>query len=152
MQMNRKDLEQFIEAKEYVDTLLIPLSPVSINGDEQGKKVVFQGELLQIFCNEIEKYYTGRIFLFPPYYYLVNGSYQNEVERLNKWVGAAKEHPFEHVFFLTFDHFWKKQEKNIDGHLLWFPTMTSGDLHSKENQSLIKEQIEQIKQLITSYW
>ncbi|WP_226034696.1 YpiF family protein [Aquibacillus saliphilus] len=152
MKWQKEDIDQYQGAEEFVDTLLIPLMPITMNSKKDIKKLAFQGDLLNFFANEIEKQFKGRIFLIPTYSYYESNESENEVERLNNWVNQLTKNPFKHVFFLTFDHHWKKDERNLDGNLLWFPAIQTEEIDSKQTQPILKDQITQINELIRSYW
>jgi len=152
MKWNKTSLEQYVQAKEYVDTLIIPLSPFHLSQDNDLEKSAFQSELLSIFLNEIEKELTGRIMLTPNFNYLKKSNKETEADRLNEWLADAKTQPFNHVFLVTFDAAWKKNEQALNGHLLWLPGIPSGDLYSKEMHTFIRGQVEQVGELIQSYW
>jgi len=152
MKWVKSDLERYLGAKEYIDTLLVPLLPFEFSDDHHLTKNAFQIELLSIFLHELEKEFTGRIVLSPHYYYLKSSNKDAELERLNTWMVDAKKQPFEHIFFVTFDATWKKEETAMDGTLLWLPAAQSGDLQSKEIVTLIRDQVEQVSELIQSYW
>jgi len=147
------DLLQYKTAKEYVDTLLIPLIPFQLSNDKVYEKDAFQREVLSLFVREVEKGLTGRILLTPNYNYIASKEpFVDEVDRLNAWIEHCHTQPFQYIFPITFDSSWKKHEKNINGTLLWFPGLDSGDLESKEMQSVIKGQVKQIVELIRTYW
>lgn len=152
MQWQKNDMEQYITAKEYVDTLLIPMMPLHLADDQNLDKRVFQGELLKIYVNEIEKQFRGRIFLTPSYNYLFTADKVSEISRLNGWIKELSSQPFKHVFLFTFDHHWKKSEQELQAELLWLPAMQSGNLEEEGMKTFIKEQITQVTELIQSYW
>lgn len=152
MQWSKQDLEQYIKAKEYVDTLIVPLLPFQLSNDSTLDKDAFQGEVLHIFTNAIERELAGRILLTPYYSYLRAKNLKSEVERLNIWVEDTLTQPFVHVFFITFDANWKKHETNLKGSLIWLPATQTGDTHSEEMRTFIQSQVSQISELIKSYW
>ncbi|ASN05517.1 DUF2487 family protein [Virgibacillus necropolis] len=152
MQWVKKDLLQYIQAKEYVDTTIVPLTPFHLSNDTELPKSGFQGEALSIFINQIERDLAGRVMLTPNYTYLKNADKQQEVARLNEWVEDVASQPFNHTFFITFDSKWKKHESMLNGTLLWLPGLQSGDLYAKEMHSVIHDQVTQINELIRSYW
>ncbi|MFZ3578160.1 YpiF family protein [Virgibacillus sp. DJP39] len=152
MQWVKKDLLQYIQAKEYVDTIIVPLSPFHLSDDTDIPKSAFKGEVLSILTNEIEKELTGRIVLTPSYNYLKNADKEQEVARLNEWIEDSTKQPFSNTFFITFDSSWKKHEQSLKGTLLWFPGIQSGDLSSREMHGVIHDQVGQISELIKSYW
>lgn len=152
MKWKKVDIKQYKEAKKYIDTVLVPLVPFHLSNDNDIEKSAFQSEVLSVFTNEIEKELTGRIMLVPNYHYIKGACKEGEVERIKTWIEDILKQPFEHVFFVTFDSSWKKNEQALDGTLLWLPGIHSADLHSKEMHSLIRDQVEQISELIRSYW
>lgn len=153
MKWVKSDLLQYKTAKEYVDTLLIPLVPFQLSNDKTFDKDAFQREVLSLFVHEIEKELTGRVLLTPSYNYVSSKTSGNDdVNRLNTWINHCHTQPFQHTFLITFDAAWKKGEKDINGTLLWFPGMESGNLESEEMQSFVKGQVKQIVALIRTYW
>ncbi len=70
-----KDVEQFEQAREYVDTGVIPL--LSISAAKEMKMVVEQGEFIELLSTELEREYKGRVLLLPAFTYLVE-SQKNE--------------------------------------------------------------------------
>lgn len=152
MKWTKSDLERYVGAKEYIDTLLIPLFPFEFSDDSRLAKNAFQIEIMSIFLDELENELTGRVVLSPSYHYLKKASKEDEIIRLNSWILNAREQPFEHIFFVTFDSSWKKEERSLDGNLLWLPATHSGDIHSKETVGIIRDQVEQVSEFIRSYW
>src|SRR5699024_11215380 len=95
---------------------------------------------------------SGRVMLSPTYYYLKTADLKEELDRLNHWIADIQKQPFNEVFLFTFDNAWKKIEKDLEGNLLWFPGMKTGNIRSQEANTLIRNQVEQISELIRSYW
>lgn len=147
-----EDLTKYIQAKEYIDTVMIPLQAFHLSEDNSLKKDAFQREVLSIYAREIEKELSGRILLTPTYNYLKFSDIDREVNRLNEWLNDIGNQPFKTVFAMTFDNSWKKIEKELDCHLLWLPGIKSGNIKSEETLKVIRSQVEQISELIRSYW
>lgn len=152
MKWFQNDLQKYGQAKEYIDTLLIPLQSFHLSEEENLTKDSFQREVLSIYANEIEKELSGRLMLAPTYFYLKSSDQQAEIDRLNEWIKDIEQQPFKTVFLMTFDNRWKKVEKDLNANLLWLPGLKPMDIHSKEAVSVIRNQIEQISELIRSYW
>ncbi|GAA0423015.1 MAG: DUF2487 family protein [Bacillota bacterium] len=152
MKWNKADLAQYLEAKEYIDTILIPLIPYQMSTESELEKNAFQNELTTVLANDLEKELTGRVMLTPSYYYVKHATKEEEIERLHGWITEIQKQPFSHVFFLTLDASWKKHEQVLKGTLLWLPGMKSGDLHSAEMHRFVRDQVDQISELIRSYW
>lgn len=151
MRWNAADLEKYLDAKEYIDTLIIPLQKFQITNETKLIEEAFQREILSLFSYEIEKVLSGRVLLTPEFNYL-SDQLDSEIDRLNSWVEEIVNQPFKTIIFLTFDSNWNKHSNDLNGHLLWIPAMQTGDLHSPEMKTLIKGQVEQIIELIQSYW
>jgi len=152
MKWLKNDLEKYGQAKEYIDTLLIPLIPFRMADTREAEKSAQQAEGISIIANEIEKELTGRVLLAPPFHYLQTGDRTLEVRRVNEWAAEMKEQPFEHIFLLTFDSSWKKLEKELDSSLIWIPALQLENFHTADSRSMIREQVGQITGLIRSYW
>ncbi|NLI68777.1 MAG: DUF2487 family protein [Bacilli bacterium] len=152
MKWLRKDLEKYVQAKEYVDTVIIPVQMFQVVDENQLEKDSFDSEVLAIFANEIEKELSGRVMLAPAYTYVKGADLGREAERLNEWIKHLKQQPFKHIFVLTLDMQWKKSEASLDANLLWLPGLKPTNLQSQEAVQVIRGQIEQISELIRSYW
>ena len=63
-----KDVEQFEQAREYVDTGVIPLLSIST---AKKMKMVVEQEFIELLSMELEREYKGRVLLLPAFTYLV---------------------------------------------------------------------------------
>lgn len=152
MQWNKKDADQYLQAKEYIDTIITTLTPFQMSNDQELSKLAFQDEVLQIFAREITRELSGRTMQIPAYHYLKSAEKETETNRINSWIQDSTIQPFKHIFLLTFDASWKKQEQALNGNLLWLPAIQSGDIHSEEMRQQIRDQVMQISELIQSFW
>lgn len=152
MKWRKEDLEKYVQAKEYIDTVLLPIIPVQYGDDEESKKSAFQQEVMNIFATQIEQQLSGRVMLIPSYLYIKDSEKEKEVERINQWIHDLKSQPFNHTILLTFDASWKKHEKDLEGNLLWLPGIQTGDIRSKDMQEVMKDQISQLSEIVRSYW
>lgn len=152
MKWIKDDLQQYINSKEYVDTIIIPLLPFQLSHESDLAKDAFQREVLVLFFNELEKELAGRVLRIPSYNYIKSADKGKEIIRIQTWLDDIKKQPFDKIFFVTFDSSWKKIEQTIPGTLLWLPGTTSGDINSKEMQTTIRSQVDQVSELIRSYW
>lgn len=148
----KDDLLKYVQAKEYIDTAIVPLIGFQMDAEKKMENDAIQREVLSIYANEIEKELSGRLLLIPNYNYIKSEDLSDEVTRLNNWIGHIKEQPFSNVFLLTFDNQWKKKEKALEGELLWFPSLENDNLKSEETVRTIRNQVKQISELIRTYW
>ncbi|ASS96404.1 YpiF family protein [Peribacillus simplex] len=148
MKWTAKDLDMYMQSKEYVDTVLIPLVPLSFKG--QMKQTGSMNEFLTILSLEIEKQMKGRILLLPTFHYL--SGEMDKVERLKRWANELKENDFEHVFFLTSDFEWKKEERELENNLVWIPAIPLEGLEIEQAKEMINQQVLQILDIFSYNW
>ncbi|MFJ7510220.1 YpiF family protein [Peribacillus simplex] len=148
MKWTAKDLDMYMQSKEYVDTVLIPLVPLSFKG--QMKQTGSMNEFLTILSLEIEKQMKGRILLLPTFHYL--SGEMDKVERLKRWANELKENDFEHVFFLTSDFEWKKEERVLENNLVWIPAIPLEGLEIEQAKEMINQQVLQILDIFSYNW
>ena len=148
MKWTAKDLDMYVQAKEYVDTLLIPLVPLSFG--ERIKKSGSMNEFITILCMEIEKQMKGRILVMPPFHYLFEDSQKLQV--LKDWEREAKDNGFKHVFFLTADMKWKQHGMDLGEHLVWIPAIPLENLEIDQAREMVSEQVSQIIDMFSFYW
>ncbi|WP_068672013.1 DUF2487 family protein [Oceanobacillus sp. Castelsardo] len=152
MKWRKNDMEQYVKAKEYIDTVIIPLIPFQMAKDQELSKDSFQNEALALFLTEMEKELSGRLLLTPNYHYIKSTNLEQEKGRLNLWIANIQEQPFNHIFFITFDPKWKKVERELDGSLIWLPGFPTKDLLSNDVLQMVRGQVTEISELIRSYW
>ncbi|MGG0788467.1 YpiF family protein [Peribacillus simplex] len=148
MKWTAKDLDMYMQSKEYVDTVLIPLVPLSFKG--QMKQSGSMNEFLTILSLEIEKQMKGRILLLPTFHYISDE--MDKVERLKSWANEVKENDFEHVFFLTSDFEWKKEERELENNLVWIPAIPLDGLEIEQAREMINQQVLQILDIFSYNW
>src|SRR5690625_8053528 len=91
MKWASQDLERYTQAKEYVDTIIMPLIPFQISPDNEAGKEAVQSEALSIIAKEIEKELSGRVMLLPSYHYVKSADKEKETARLNDLVKEVEK-------------------------------------------------------------
>lgn len=150
MKWIKDDVEKYVTAKEYIDTVILPLIPFDMA--QELEKSAYHNESLTLLTKGLEKERTGRVMLAPTYYYIKSNDLSQELIRVNSWIENFQEQPFKHVFLITFDATWKKNEQALKGSLIWLPSIPQGNLYTQEMQQMIMDQVNQIGELIHSYW
>lgn len=148
MKWNVQDVELYHQVKEYVDTVLVPLVPISF--DDQMKQLATKSFFLSNLSMEIEKKFKGRIFLTPTFYY-VNGD-QKKADSLQNWVIELKQTNFNHIYFLSFDKSWEKEEENLTGSFLLIPPVSMDNLEMEQIHEMLKQQSCQLIDIFTNKW
>ena len=150
MKWQANEIDKYLQAKEYVDTALIPLIPIS--WDKEIKTTVSMGEFITIMSDELERQFRGRVIQFPTFTYLKEESLEERVKRLNYWYDHLTKNGITHIVYLTSDYEWKTVEHSIKEMLIWLPTIP---LEHMENQYKVKNISDPIKQLLpilTNKW
>jgi hypothetical protein len=143
-----KDLKQVIENKEFIDTVLVPLTPISFN--EQDVKLANQVEDLGILLNELERQYRGRVIVTPPFSYLINES--NKVERLNEWGNMFRENGMKNVFFVTCDFEWKGLKTDFTDNIMWIPSLDLASFDMMTQKTIVSKHIEHLITIFSKKW
>ncbi|WP_010284165.1 YpiF family protein [Bacillus timonensis] len=145
-----KDIDVYLQAKEYVDTAVIPLIPVSLEGNV--KNTVSMGEFITILSNEVERQFKGRIILFPAFTYSNGEELEMAKTRLNQWSSDLNGEGMKHTIFITSDSSWKQVENDLNGSLIWLPTLPLEYVEEKYKQTMLQDQMKQLVTLFTNIW
>jgi hypothetical protein len=145
-----KDLEVYLQEKEYVDTGIIPLVPLTLS--KNVKSTASMGEFVQIIANELERQFRGRVFLFPPFTYLIEEKTEEKLKRIAEWTSELTANGMKHMFYVTSDTEWKTNETALPGTLLWLPTIPLEHMDDKYKQQIINDQVSQLMNLLISKW
>ncbi|HFK1706962.1 TPA: YpiF family protein [Bacillus mycoides] len=140
-----KDVEQFEQAREYVDTGIIPL--LSISAAKGMKMVVEQGEFIEALSMELEREYKGRVLLLPAFTYLVE-SQKNEKDRLQEWTDHLQRQGFKHIAYVTSDFSWKEDMRDVQGDLFWFPSLSLDQFSDQAKREVIRAHIKNIMEML----
>ncbi|MFD1065238.1 DUF2487 family protein [Oceanobacillus locisalsi] len=152
MKWTSVDLQKYEQAKEYVDTVIVPLAPFQIGALDASAKQADQYDVLTLLSRELEKELMGRIMLTPIYTYMNTAEKSEEAERLNKWSSHLKEQPFNHILYISFDPAWRKVADSLDGEFIWLPSIPLKDADSGAVKGLIRDQTMQTAELVKSFW
>ncbi len=145
-----KDMDTYLQAKEYVDTAIIPLIPISWQSDI--KTTVAMGEFISIISQELEHQFQGRVVLFPAFTYLKNEQAQTRLERLLSWKAELQAGAINHLVFTTADSSWKASEAQLEELLVWLPTVPLENLDLKMKREVVTGQIQQLVPILTNKW
>ncbi|MCV9888363.1 YpiF family protein [Metabacillus halosaccharovorans] len=142
------DVDLYNQTKEYIDTAVVPLIAISVGSDF--KNTVSKGEFINLVSMDLERQLKGRVFLFPTYSYLKKS--ENVIENLIEWKTELQQE-FKHVVFLTSDT-ELKEEKNeqLEGKLIWLPTIPLENMDENLKRKLLQDQVEQILNILLQSW
>ncbi|ANB59331.1 YpiF family protein [Anoxybacteroides amylolyticum] len=150
MKWTAYDVSMYEKEKQYIDTAVLPLLPLTFS--ERAKLAAADGEFMQLVTNEIERQLKGRLFLFPSFPYFASETLDVCVERLNCWTTELKEAGMRHVFYVTTDQKWKEKESMLTGVLFFLPSIPFEHMDDSYKQQIVYEQTTKLLNAFISHW
>lgn len=150
MKWAAQEVEMYIKSKEYVDTAVIPLLPVSLG--ENMKETAAMAEFITMLSVLLEREFAGRIFLLPPFTYMKDEANGPASSRLRQWSEEIKNSGFKHIFYLTSDSEWRMLEENFADSLLWMPALPIDQLNDSQKWAMMDSQVKQLLSFFTRKW
>jgi len=146
-----KEVSTFIEQKQYIDTVLIPLLPISFGVSV--KESANSTEFIQLLVSRLEHQFKGRILLLPGVPYTQDSSLDEKEQLIQSWKGfIEKQENFKHIIFLSTDTNWKTISDLKDDSFLWIPSVPLEHLEEKYRQSIIDDQVKQLLNFFIQKW
>lgn len=145
-----KDMEMYIGAKEYVDTVIMPL--VGISFQKGIKQSASANEFISILSQEAELQFKGRVLLLPTLTYASEWGMEQKKQHLLQWKQTLEEEGFPFIFFLTSDAEWKTIENELENHLLYIPSIPLESLDEKYKKPMMEEQVSELLTDISRKW
>ncbi|MFD0768526.1 YpiF family protein [Bacillus sp. CGMCC 1.60114] len=142
------DVIEYEQAREYIDTGIIPLLSISFGNGM--KETVVEGEFISALTRELEREYKGRVFLLPAFTY-VEGCV-SEQQRLQEWTNYLKEKGLQHIALITSDFSWKEIEHELAETLFYLPALPLDQLSDQAKREIIHAQIKNIMEIFTEKW
>lgn len=150
MKWAAQDIDMYIKAKEYVDTAVVPLLPVSFG--EEMKESASMAEFITLLSVLLERQFAGRLLLLPPFTYLKTEGSEQSNQELKRWSDEVSNSGFKHIFYLTSDSEWKRYEEELEGSLLWVPALPFDQLDDSQKWSMVDSQVKQLLNFFTRKW
>ena len=144
MNYNAKDIEQFLNQKQFIDTAIVPLLPVDFS-TESSMRSGSEADFLMSLVTYVEKQFKGRIFLTPPFSYFqktvkidINDIYDNLVQS-----------GFKHVLFITCDATWKQNDEKL---VMWLPAIPLESMELEVKNRILQDQLNYVLPKLTQVW
>jgi hypothetical protein len=145
-----QDMEIYMKSKEYVDTIVLPLLPVSLGDDV--KQMASMSEFITLLSIQLERQFRGRLVMLPGYSYLKSSSEDKLVSDLKDWETELDGAGFKHVFYITSDSRWKTVEDQLNGGLIWLPSLPLEHMDENYKTSILEDQVKQLLSLFLQKW
>jgi hypothetical protein len=144
-----KDVDTYFQAKEYVDTAIIPLIPIQFK--DELKSSVVMGEFITLICEGLERELHGRVFQLPQFSYLKSVEKTTHLPHLKLLEEELFANGFSHIFYLTSDVDWKAVESELSS-LIWMPHLPLEHLKADSKMEILQEQVKQVMKLLMDDW
>ncbi|MBG9590551.1 YpiF family protein [Cytobacillus firmus] len=145
-----QDIDMFLKEKQYVDTAVLPLLPVSFGDDI--KQSVAMTEFISLLSVQLERQFRGRLIMLPGYAYLKQATEESMISGLGQWESELKAQGFKHIFLLTSDSMWKTFEDRLQGGLIWLPSLPLEHMDENYRNSILDDQVKQLLNLFVQKW
>ena len=146
MNWTAKDMDTYLQQKEYIDTLIVPLLKVETELGAM-KNSTSSSEFLMHLTTFIETQFKGRMMLMPPFAYTQSMDLREMAGTLAQDISATS---FKHVFFLTTDSAWTSIK--MDGEVIWLPSIPLESMDPQLRQTIIEDQLRQVLPRFTEKW
>ncbi|MGE7215661.1 YpiF family protein [Priestia koreensis] len=143
------DMDQYLQAKEYIDCAIVPIVPVEF---ASSSKTVASGEYVQALAYEMERQYKGRVLLLPAYTYLKSADLVTKKAELLDWKHYLIEQGLTHVFMLTTEAEWRQFDGELEGSLLWVPSLPFHAMKDEDKRDILQQQAESVSSIFTASW
>ncbi|QKS71106.1 DUF2487 family protein [Paenalkalicoccus suaedae] len=150
MKWIESDYKTFVKAKEYVDTVIIPLIPVEAGRNQADS--VRMSEFTGFLTDYLERQFMGRLLLTPAFTYLPTEEKDALQKRAESFASHFKDASLPHVFFVTADMAWRHLIEPEVGELIWIPSFSVADMEAAKRQQAFEQQAKQIIPLFTEKW
>ncbi|MCG7333870.1 YpiF family protein [Sporosarcina sp. ACRSM] len=146
MNWTAKDMDTYLQQKEYIDTLIVPLLKVE-TAPEKMKNSASSSEFLMHLTTYMETQFKGRMMLMPPI------SYTESMEPAEMAKNLARDMvsvPFKHLFYITTDSAWTSIE--MEGEVIWLPSIPLESMDASLRKTIMEDQLRQILPRLTEKW
>ncbi len=145
-----QEVETYLNAKEYVDTAVIPIYSISFGEEMKQSAAAF--EFISLLTGHLERQFTGRILLYPPFTYLKKDNMEHTLNSLVNWEENILKSEFKHVFYITSELDWRMHEQKLGGSLIWLPTLPLGNMSESQKMEVVDSQVKQLLSIFTQKW
>jgi hypothetical protein len=148
MKWELASIERYIEAKEYIDTALIPLIQVKLEDDL--KLSLADSSWVLGVAGSIEEQLTGRVMLFPQMSYTGHEEEVHIISTLNTYALHIEQYGFKNVIFLTHNNSWEAKAEQLIAKILDIPREKPDSLDFSTGE--IKDYAQKIVPRIIGFW
>ena len=136
---NPSDLSILKDEFEYIDTAIIPLQKIDMNGD--AKIHANNIELIQMITMQLERQFRGRLFIMPSIS-IVN----DDLTAANNYREQLQNYGFKNIVFLC-DKSYK-----IEGEVLHFNQIPIESMSQDMKMEMVNDEVKTVMKAIIQIW
>lgn len=146
MNWTAKDMDTYMQQKEYIDTVIVPLLKIE-TAPEKMKNSASSSEFLMHLTTYMETQFKGRMMLMPPIAYTQSTDLNEMSRNLVRDMASA---PFKHQFYMTTDSAWTSIQ--MEGEIIWLPSIPLESMEPSLRQTIMEDQLRQVLPRLTEKW
>lgn len=145
-----KDVTVFNDQKEYIDTLVVPLAPISFGPNM--KRTAEQGEFVQRLTTHMEKQFRGRVFVLPTQYYAFSTTKEEKYDFMKLVEKSLQDSSFRHIIWITCDKEWKEIDLDENESLLHVSSFTLEHMSEGMKYEYMENQVKELLPNLIEVW
>ena len=116
------------------------------------KQSATASEFITLLTGHLERQFTGRLLLLPPFTYLKSQNGENTINDLKDWEASLEKGEFSHIFYITSEIDWRKREEELTGTVIWLPSIPLEHMSDSQKLAVVDSQVKQLLDLFTEKW
>jgi hypothetical protein len=116
------------------------------------KQSASAGEFITLLTGYLERQFTGRLLLLPPFTYLKSKNGESTISDLKDWEADLVKGEVKHIFYITSEIDWRSWEEELTGTVIWLPSIPLEHMNESQKLSVIDSQVKQLLDLFTQKW
>ncbi|MDQ0205933.1 DUF2487 family protein [Alkalicoccobacillus murimartini] len=150
MKWNTRDITKYQKEKKYVDTVLIPLLPMTLQSGLS--RAVTASEYTQAISDELERVYQGRLIISLPFTYQSSKPIEQNKILLNEWVEEWRKDGIKHVILLTSDSVWREWDSESTAVMIWLPAVQLHTMNQSDRKQMCSEIVQDLSPIFAKEW
>ncbi|HEY9581404.1 MAG TPA: DUF2487 family protein [Savagea sp.] len=147
MNWNAQEVDLYIQQKEYIDTLVIPLVKIEATAEKM-KASASSSDFLMYLAKFLEAQFKGRMMFTPPVSYTPSFDAEQIVQTI---AADFKDSAFKHTFFMTTDPTLASVQLE-EGQVIWLPSIPIESMEPNLKQKIMEDQLQQVLPIFTEKW
>lgn len=147
MNWNAQEVDVYIQQKEYIDTLVIPLVKIETEAEKM-KASASSSDFLMYLTKFLEAQFKGRMMFTPPVAYTPSFDAAQIVETI---ASDFESSSFKHTFFMTTDPSLATLQLEA-GQVIWLPSIPIESMDPNLKQKIMEDQLQQVLPIFTEKW